>query len=206
MRIKLDATVRTSDGHAAGRAKRAIFDPAANEVSGFVIDTGGLFGHEVVVSRDVLERAGVDGDDLIVDLSKDELRGLERYEQDDFAAAPVGWMPPALYDYPAGMYLFPVQAETSSAQDAARPARPSIAKEMTVRDATGRSIGVVKEVRIDDMTGELRSVLVKESDPAGRGTTIEIPAEQVDVGDGELRLVEDSGTAGAGREGISPSR
>ncbi len=206
MRIELDATVRTSDGHAAGRVKRAVFDPATNQVIGFVIDTGGLFGHDVMVSRDVLERAGVDGDDLIVDLTRDELRGLERYEQEDFTAAPAGWVPPALYDYPATMVLFPVRADMPAVHDAQRASRPTIAKGMTVRDATGRSIGEVKELRVDDLTGELRSILVKESGPAGRGATTEVPADQVDVGDGEVRFVEDAGRAGAGRGGISPSR
>lgn len=51
-------------------------------------------------------------------------------------------------------------------------------------------MGVVKELRIDDMTGELRSILVKESDPAGGGVTTDIPADQVDVGGGEVRLIE----------------
>lgn len=188
MRIRLDAKVRTSDGHSAGNVKRAVFDPSANEVSGFVIDTGGLLGHEVMVSREVLERAGSEGDEVVVDLTRDELRGLERYETGDFSAAPAGWVPPALYDYPAAMYLFPMRAGVPTT--GTRPARPSITKGMTVRDHSGRAVGVVKELRIDDMTGELRSILVKESDPAGEGATTDIPADQLDVGDGEVRLIE----------------
>lgn len=56
MRIRLDAKVRPSDGHVADHVKRAIIEPAANEISGFFIDTG-LLGHEVLVFYEVLERA-----------------------------------------------------------------------------------------------------------------------------------------------------
>lgn len=201
MRIRLDAKVRTSDGHAAGQVKRAVFDPAANEVVGFVIDTGGLLGHEVMVSREVLERAGEEGDEVIVDLTRDELRGLERYDARDYGAAPAGWVPPALYDYPAAMYLFPLRAGAPAPRGETRPARPAITKGMTVRDQSGRAVGVVKELRIDDMTGELRSILVKDRDPAGGGATTDIPADQLDVGDGEVRLIEGAvPRAGVGRD------
>ena len=57
MRIKLDAKVRTKDGHGAGHVKKVIWDPKTNEVTAFIIATGGLLGHDVLIGRDVLESA-----------------------------------------------------------------------------------------------------------------------------------------------------
>jgi len=50
MRIDLGAPVRTKDGHGAGHVKKAIWDPKSNQIIGYVVATGGLLGHEAVVS------------------------------------------------------------------------------------------------------------------------------------------------------------
>src|SRR5207248_2677566 len=46
MQIELDAKVRTSDGHDAGKLRRVLVDPATLRITGFVVSTGGLLGRD----------------------------------------------------------------------------------------------------------------------------------------------------------------
>ena len=105
MRIKLDAKVRTKDGHSAGHVKRVIWDPKTNEVTAFVIATGGLLGHDVLIGRDVLESATFDGEEIVIDMTKDELGKFEPFTETAHTAPPLGWVAPFPYDYPASAYL-----------------------------------------------------------------------------------------------------
>lgn len=205
MRVQLDANVRTSDGQRAGNVKRVVFDPKRNEVTAYVVGTGGLLGHDVIVSPDVLER-GATGEDIVIDMTKDELSGLERYDEGGYAPAPNGWLAPSTYTYPAGSYLFPLDpAIPPPAADVGerRPRRPAITEGMKVKDASGAVIGAVREVRVDDMTGELRSIVVRDDGPLARDEdAMEIPADHIDIGDGEIQVIEQGGRASAaGREG-----
>ena len=210
MRIQLGAHVRTSDGHRFGEIKRVVWDPDSNEVRDFVVSTGGLIGHDVLISRDVIERASVGTDEIAVDLTKDELNGLEHYDDAQFAPPPYGWMAPASYTYPIASYLFPMEpgavplAAPTGDEPAARLRRPTIKKGMTVKDVEGNTIGEVKDLRIDDMTGELRSIVIEERDAAGltAAAGLEIPADHFDIGDGEIHLMADArGTQLPRREG-----
>ena len=95
MRIDLGAKVQTKDGDGAGRIKQAIWDPRTNKVTAYVIDTGGLLGHQVVVSPETLEGATRDGDAIVLDMLKPEFDELARYEEADYEAVPlVGPRPP----------------------------------------------------------------------------------------------------------------
>ena len=205
MRVQLDASVRTKDGQRAGHVKRVIFDPERNEVTAFVLNTGGFLGHDVIVSPDVLER-GANADEIVVDLTKDELNGLEHYEETAYAPPPAGWIVPAPYTYPTASFLFPSEPGVPlppADPGAGRSRRPAISEGMKVTDATGAVIGVVKELRVDDMTGELRSIVVRDEGPlGGDDEAMEIAADHVDVGDREIHIVEQSGpTHAGGREG-----
>lgn len=208
MHIELGAHVRTSDGHRLGEIKRVVWDPATNEVRDFVVSTGGLIGHDVLISREVIEPAADKGE-LTVALTKDELNGLEHYNDSNFAPPPYGWMAPATYTYPIASYLFPTDPAAvplaAPSEDAVRPRRPVIKKGMKVRDVDGGVIGEVSEVRIDDMTGELRSILIDDRDSAGlaNANALEIPADHIDVGDGDIHVIGDvHGTHVTKREGI----
>jgi sporulation protein YlmC with PRC-barrel domain len=200
MRIQLDAQVRTSDGHRAGHVKRAILDPRSNEITDFVIGTGGLLGHDVLISREILEGAANEGDEVVVELTKDELNGLERYEEAGYVSPPMGWTAPALYDFPTAMYLFPVEPLAPPARQDTRPRRPAIAEGMRVKDQHGAIVGTVKELRIDDMTGELRSIVVRENDPLS-DSTIEFPADHLDVAGGDVHVIESPTDIDAMRRG-----
>jgi len=196
MRIQLDAKVRTKDGHTAGHVRRVIWDPSSNEAREFVVSTGGLLGHDVVLSPEVLERASKDGEEIVLDLTGDELNSLEHYDEKEYAPPPLGWLAPAVYTYPAAVYLFPVDAVVPAGQadivEDVRPRRPSITAGMKVVDGSGKTIGSVKELRIDDMTGELRSIVVQENEALGAGEMLEVPADHLDVGDGEVHVIEEA--------------
>jgi len=93
MRIDLGAKVRTNDGHKAGEVKQAIWDPRGNEITQFVVTTGGLLGHDVIVSPELLESAARDG----------------RVN----TTPPADWRAPSASGFPSGGYLWPVtEAET----------------------------------------------------------------------------------------------
>src|SRR2546428_1242728 len=119
-------------------------------------------------------------------------------------------MAPATHTYPIASYLCPmdpvaVPLAAPSDDEAARLRRPTIKKGMHVKDTDGNTIGEVKDVRIDDMTGELRAIVVEERDAAGFGsaTTLEVPADHFDVGDGDIHLIADMpGTHVPKRDGV----
>jgi sporulation protein YlmC with PRC-barrel domain len=196
MRIELDAKVRTKDGHRAGSVRRVILDPASNEINNYVVSTGGLLGHDVVVSRELLEHASRDGDEIVLGLSKDELDHLEPYADDAFAPPPYGFLAPAAYDYPTAAYLLPMSATTAPALDERRDARPTIEKGMHVRDERGERIGSVREVVIDTQTGELREIVVEEGGAIGGKATWSVTPDKVDIGDGEVHLMPDARRSG----------
>src|SRR5437899_12234343 len=54
MRIDLNARIRTSDGHEAGKVHRVLIDPATERITGFVVSTGRLLGRDVIVGDDML--------------------------------------------------------------------------------------------------------------------------------------------------------
>lgn len=200
MRIRLGTRVRTKDGRDAGEVKRVVWDPASNEVRSVVVSTGGLLGHDVLISPDVVDRA-TDDDHLAIDLTKDELGALDRYEEKGYAPPPIGWTAPAMYGLPAAAFLFPIEPVTAPGPAEPRRARPAIVKGMRVKDPDGNDVGVVTELRVDDMTGELRAIVVEERAGLGSGERTEIPADHLDVAADEVRLIEGPNAAATRRAG-----
>ena len=198
MRIKLDAKVRTKDGHSAGHVKQVIWDPKTNEMTAFVIATGGLLGHDVLVGRDVLESATFDGEEIVIDMTKDEIEKFEPFTETAYTAPPLGWIAPFPYDYPAAAYLMasePLLTSTPTppaGTELPHPKQPAINKGMRVRDAGGETLGVVDEVRTDEVTGELRAIVVREGGLLGGRQTREIPADHLDVAGDEVHVVEEA--------------
>lgn len=212
MDIALGAKVRTSDGQQAGEVKKVVWDPETNEARNFVVTTGMLLGHDVLISREVLEGASMNGDEVVVNLTKHELDELDSYDERAFAPPPYGWMAPATYTYPIAAYLFPTDpaavplaGPTESGREVKNEHAPAISKGMKVKDAAGKTIGVVREVRIDDATGALRSIVVQEHDPLGLSTTrtLDVPADHIDIAGGDVHLIDEMrGTHVAKQDGI----
>lgn len=108
MPIDHGAKVRTKDGHQAGHVKHAIWDPSGKKIIEYVIATGGLLGHDVIVSPELLEGASRDGNEIVLNITKRELDELAHYESGDYAAPPADWIAPAVFGFPTGGYLWPV--------------------------------------------------------------------------------------------------
>jgi hypothetical protein len=108
MSIDHGAKVRTKDGHQAGHVKHAIWDPSGKRILEYVISTGGLLGHDVIVSPELLESAARDGNEIVLNITKRELDELAHFESDDYAAPPSDWLAPTVYGFPTGGYLWPV--------------------------------------------------------------------------------------------------
>jgi hypothetical protein len=119
MRIDHGAKVRTKDGHNAGEVKQAIWDPRSEAVTAYVVDTGSLLGHDVMVSPELLEGATRDGGAIVLNMSKHELDELAHYESADYTPPPADWRAPSAHGFPSGGFLFPVsEAETVPVDDA----------------------------------------------------------------------------------------
>src|SRR6266550_3339848 len=108
MQINLDARVRTSDGHDAGKLRRVLVDPATLRITGFVVSTGGLLGREVIVGEhDFVE--GREGE-LMLRLSKAELAQQPTFDEAGFTAPPAGLASTMGYGFASNAYLVPVVA------------------------------------------------------------------------------------------------
>ena len=123
MPIDHGAKVRTRDGHQAGHVKHAIWDPSGKRITEYVITTGGLLGHDVIVSPELLESAARDGNAIVLSITNRELDELAHYESGDYTTPPAGWLAPTIYGFPTGGYLWPVARATSD--DAAEEQEPS---------------------------------------------------------------------------------
>jgi hypothetical protein len=120
MPIDHGAKVRTKDGHQAGHVKHAIWDPTGKKITEYVISTGGLLGHDVIVSPELLETSARDGNELVLSITKRELDELAHYEADDYAAPPAEWLAPAIHGFPTSGYLWPI-AESDVAPEERQP-------------------------------------------------------------------------------------
>jgi sporulation protein YlmC with PRC-barrel domain len=191
MRIDLGAKVRTKDGQGAGHVKHAIWDPRRNEIIEYVVSTGGLLSHDAIVTSEMLESATRDGGEIVLDVTKKELDELARYESSDYTAPPTDWLAPAAYG--SGGYLWPVTEKEVAPAEERRPSDElgrglKIRRGMKVRDASGEVIGEVDVVRVEDQTGELRSLVVHHGD-----ASFEVDAESIDRIDEDVRLVTAGG-------------
>src|SRR5437660_10885777 len=123
MRIDLDARVKTADGHDAGHVRRALIDPAAQRVTGFVVGTGGLLEREVIVGEDDFVPDSPEGDALVLRLSRQELEAQPTFEQGNFAPPPAGWAATMGSGFPSNASLMPV---ATAADFVREPQRPSL--------------------------------------------------------------------------------
>ena len=122
MPIEHETKVRTQDGHEAGHVKHAIWGANGRKITEYVIATGGLLGHDVIVSPEVLEGAARKGNEIVLNMSKHELDELAHYEPGDYAPPPAEWVAPTVSGFPAGGHLFPVsEREIAPIVEPSRP-------------------------------------------------------------------------------------
>lgn len=217
MRLDLDARVRASDGEEIGSVDRAIVDPGTNEVTHVVVRTGAIFGRDIMVAREDVERATQDGDTIQLTLTKDELEGCADFVPEQYGAPPPAWVAPEGYGFPAGSYAWPVAIdpmtgpmpmvlpnEAVDEDDIEEPDAVSLMKGALVIDRDGDDIGVVDDVRFDAESGRLQGFVLRVGGALrtlfGGGDTIEVSAYQIaSVGESlvKLRLVKEDVEAAA---------
>ena len=122
MPIDHEAKVRTKDGHEAGHVKHAIWDQNGKRITEYVIATGGVLGHDVIVSPELLESAARGGNEIVLNITKHELDELAHYESADYTTPPADWVAPTVSGFPAGGHLFPL-TEREATHIADTPAR-----------------------------------------------------------------------------------
>lgn len=207
MRIDLNAKVVTHDGHDAGEVSRAVVDPSTNKITGFVVNTGNLFGRDVIVPPQ--EFAGVmeDGKSLRLGIDKDELEQRPSFISEDYTTPPATWIPPEEYVYPTTGYMWPAGGHVIPAGGEAPTASPeanaeledagrviAVSKGAAVLDADGREIGVVDDVQLDPESGRLTGLVFRMGGSLqtlfGLGQTRSLPASALEglERDGSVRL------------------
>jgi sporulation protein YlmC with PRC-barrel domain len=201
MRIDLDAKVKTSDGHDAGHVRRVLIDPKTLRITGFVVSTGGLFGHDVIVGEEDFDPEGSTSvDHVVLRLTRAQLEQQPRFEEERFTAPPAAVAATMGYAFPSQAYLWPIS--TAAEPPLAEPERPAIKSGDVVKDRDGDVVGVVDEIRIDDQTEQLKAIVVRAGAGlerlVGGGQAAEISAEDV------LRVVPGEVRIGLDREEIVP--
>jgi uncharacterized protein YrrD len=194
MRIDLDAKVKTADGHDAGHVRRVILDPVTQKITGFVVSTGGLFGHDVIVGEDDFVSASPDAHELALRLSKSELGAQAPFAEGSFVPPPSGFAATMGYGFPSNAYLIPAAADAPEA--IAEPQRPTLKKGDTVKDRDGDLVGVVEDVRFDDHSKEITGFVVRVGAGIerllGGGQLADIRGDEIlRVFEGEVRLAID---------------
>jgi len=200
MRIDLNAKVRTTDGHEAGKIHRVLVDPETERITGFVVSTRRLLGRDVIVGEDMFAGVSPDGETITLNLTKKELDTQPSFEEDDFVTPPAGWSGPNLgYAIPPDTFLWPAD---SALADTGERSRPSIKKGDAVKDRDGDVVGAVEDIRFDEKTGEVLSLTVKAGTGLerlfGGSKVAEISRDDIlRIAEGEVRL-------GVDREEIVP--
>jgi len=191
MRVDLNAKVRTSDGHEAGNVHRVLVDPTTGRITGFVVSTSRLLGRDVIVGEDAFTQAGPDGEVITLKLTKRELDTQPTFEQAEYVLPPAGWAGPAVgYAIPPTAFLWPADRAIGELTE---PSRPAIKKGDTVKDRDGDIVGAVDEIRFDEKTGEVLSVIVRAGAGLerlfGGGKVAEISRDDIlRIAEGEVRL------------------
>src|SRR4051812_32742843 len=205
MRVNLDAKVRASDGEDVGSVDRAVVDPRTNEVTHMVVRTGAIFGRDIMVPREDLERASLDGDTLQLDLTKDELEQFPDFVMDQYGAPPPTWVAPAGYGFPSTGYAWPIAVDPMMGpapmmlpdddldDDFEGPDQVTLTKGALVMDRNSDDVGVVDDVRFDVETGRLQGFVLRVGGALrtlfGGGDTVEVSRQQIKrVGESMVHL------------------
>jgi sporulation protein YlmC with PRC-barrel domain len=203
MRLDLDAKVRASDGEDIGSVDRAVVDPQTNEVTHIVVRTGAIFGRDIMVPREDLERAAQDGDTIRLSLTKNELELLPDFEPDRYGPPPGTWVAPAAYGFPAGSYAYPLAVDPmmggmpvlipDQRTDLDEDEPVTLTKGALVLDRNGDDIGVVDDMRFDAESGRLQGFVLRVGGALrtlfGGGDTVEVSRYQIEsVGESIIRL------------------
>ena len=197
MRLEKGQHLYTAEMKNLGKIERVVLDPQTGEVSHVVISKGLLFPHERVVSSELIVSASDQG--LILAAGAD-VEGFPPFEIEKTVPLdeetrtrygtyedPVFW-----YGIPAAGYGRPLAMGTYSHTVAVQRNVPENAAAVTVGakvlDVTGKSVGTIEEVRVDDRDGTV-AALITSRDMLSTDRKL-IPAEWVQSwGEDEVSLL-----------------
>src|SRR5215212_400903 len=205
MRLNLDATVRTRDGEDVGNVDRAVVDPSTNEVTHIVLRTGAIFGRDIMIPREDLERGSQDGETIQLDLTKDELEQFPDFMIEQYSGPPPTWVAPAGYGFPSSGYAWPIAMDPMTGAmpmmipdddpdaEIEEPDQVTLTKGALVLDRNGDDIGVVDDLRFDGDTGRLHGFVLRVGGALrtlfGGGDTVEVSRHQIEhIGESLVRL------------------
>lgn len=196
MRLNLDAKVRARDGEDIGSVDRAVVDPHTNEVTHIVVRTGTIFGRDIMVPREDIERGGLDGDTIQLDLTRDELKQFPDFVLEQYGAPPSAWVAPAGYGFPSTGYVWPIAVDPMMGPvpmimpdddldaEAEDPDQVTLTKGALVLDRHSDDIGVVDDVRFDAETGRVLGFVLRVGGALrtlfGGGDTVEVSRHQIE--------------------------
>jgi sporulation protein YlmC with PRC-barrel domain len=168
MKIEIGARVRTRDGRDVGEVHRVLVDLEDNAVTGIVVLKGRLLSRDILVPLDFIDRA--DEHEVVLTLTEDELEELPEFAFNEILAPPPAWT--MATPYPDLSVYVPILQRKRLGQH-----HVDITPGTRVF-ATDGEIGIVDEVELDPVTGELDAFWVR----AGRvfPHDMRIPAEWVE--------------------------
>ncbi len=204
MRLELDAKVRASDGEDIGHIDRAVVDPRTNEVTDIVVRTGAVFGRDILVPRQEIERGSRHDDDeaITLMLTKQELEHLPDYVAEQYGPPASTWAAPDGYSFPSSGYIWPIAVDPMMGgmpimipEDEAteNPDSVTLTKGALVLDRHGDDIGVIDDLRFDSTSGNLQGFVLRVGGALrtlfGGGDTVEVSRYQIEsVGESLVRL------------------
>lgn len=160
MRIELGAHVRSFDDKDIGRIDKLIIEPESGRLLGAVVREGFILTQDVVIPIDWLQPSTKD--EVRCTETADQIRALPAFDEAEFrgAGADEGVLYPSAYPVELA-----VPAEVVAATDGPDPTRAPqgilVDEEADVIDEAGETVGELRGIIVDPLTGRPDRVLVE---------------------------------------------
>lgn len=161
----IDAAVHTRDGE-AGRIWKVAMEPNSRHVTHLVVHKGILFGRNVVVPIEAVERSGEN--EIWLNLTNEAVKGLPDYEENQFMNPAEGWDYPMAF--PMGGIIWPLQPNWGGANPlmwAGAKTKDSLPTEDvaleagTLVECADGHCGRIDRVLVDDVTNDVTGFVIR---------------------------------------------
>ncbi|MGH2449300.1 MAG: DUF2171 domain-containing protein [Chloroflexota bacterium] len=192
-RIDPGNDVLGSKGDKLGTVAYVVTKPPKMEVTDLVVSTGDLLGRDVIVPIDKV--TSVSNSKVHISLDKAQLSKCQDYVEVNYKAAPVAWLPPAGYLYPAGAMLWPSDyyvPQQASVKVNAPEGTVGISSGMNVKSSDGHTVGSVDGVYIDPADEDVTGLVIKHGFIFTHDTFVPVQyVSDITSGDVNLNLTAD---------------
>jgi sporulation protein YlmC with PRC-barrel domain len=158
MDIPIDAQVQCTDG-AAGRSTYVILNPATRRVTHVVVKEGGFPWLEHLVPVGMVAETGPD--QIRLNCTGEELRGLESFVETEFMPAQYPYDVYDMGQYHVWPYVFPEDESVPVEQERVPPGELAVRRGNQVR-ATDGEVGRVDEFLVDRETEQITHLVLRE--------------------------------------------